>query len=64
MRHCRELEHTPGLFNLKLTDDVRSNQIAGDTGRPVTYEDVYGAGIGLRRSAPPGNDRFQTFVVS
>ena len=40
MRHCRELEHTPGLFNLKLTDDVRSNQIAGDTGRPVTYKGV------------------------
>ena len=63
MRHCGQLEHTPGLVNLKLTDDVRSNQIAGDAGRPVTYEGVYGAGIGLWSDvAPPGNVRFQTFV--
>ena len=46
------MEHTPGLVNLKLTDDVRSNQGAGDAGRPVTYKEVYGAGCVYDRRHP------------
>src|SRR5882724_12321372 len=49
MRHCGQLEQTPGLVNGKRTDDVRSNHAGADARRPVTCEEVYGAGCYARR---------------
>src|SRR6267378_3103802 len=43
MRHCGELEQTPGLVNGKRTDDVRSNHAGADARRPVTCEEAYSA---------------------